>query len=47
MHIKLAATMIQSMFPPINVLKEKPENQKRAVLFTYDSERDLIYIRHY
>lgn len=35
------------MFPPINVQKTKPENQKRTILFSYDASRDIIYVRHY
>ena len=45
--MKLAASMIQSMFPPINVTRAKPENQKRTVLFSYDAKKDIIYVRHY
>lgn len=46
-HLKLVASMIQSMFPPINVQKAKPDNQKRTILFSYDAARDIIYVRHY
>ena len=35
------------MFPPINVARAKPESQKRAILFSYDAGRDIIYVRHY
>ncbi len=39
--------MLQSMFPPINVRKTKPQHQKRSLLFSYNAAKDIIYMRHF
>ncbi|KAJ3600465.1 hypothetical protein NHX12_031446 [Muraenolepis orangiensis] len=47
MHVKLMATMFQSMFPSINVHKVNLNNIKRCVLLNYDPVSQEIELRHY
>ena len=44
---KLCATMLQNMFPSINIQKVSLNGVKRCVLFNFDSETGLIEFRHY
>ncbi|XP_039269096.2 suppressor of SWI4 1 homolog [Styela clava] len=44
---KLCATMLQNMFPSINIHKVKLNQVKRCVSFSYDQETDLIEFRHF
>lgn len=44
---KLCATMLQNMFPSINIHKVKLNHVKRCVSFSYAPETDLIEFRHY
>ena len=44
---KLCATMIQNMYPSINIHKVKLNGMKRCVLFNYDAETGRIEFRHY
>ncbi|XP_038046395.1 suppressor of SWI4 1 homolog isoform X2 [Patiria miniata] len=46
-HLKLAATILQNMFPSINVHKVQLNKIRRCVLFNYDPETKLIEFRHY
>ncbi|XP_033643632.1 suppressor of SWI4 1 homolog [Asterias rubens] len=46
-HLKLAATVLQNMFPSINVHKVHLDKIRRCVLFNYDPETKLIEFRHY
>ncbi|KAF5908819.1 suppressor of SWI4 1, partial [Clarias magur] len=47
MHIKLMATMLQNMFPSINVYKVNLNDIKRCVLVNYDPASQEIEFRHY
>eukprot|EP00117_Sycon_ciliatum_P026146 scpid57408/ scgid21529/ Suppressor of SWI4 1 homolog; Peter Pan homolog len=46
-HMKVMASMFQNMFPAINIQKLKLADIRRCVLITYDSEKQLVYIRHF
>ncbi|XP_072015648.1 suppressor of SWI4 1 homolog [Amphiura filiformis] len=46
-ELKLAATLLQNMFPSINVHKVQLSDIRRCVLFNYDPETKLIEFRHY
>eukprot|EP01083_Nonionella_stella_P108841 316852_1 len=46
-HKKLMAVMFKHMFCPLNVVAMKLTNCKRVVLFNYDSQKDVVQIRHY
>lgn len=46
MHHKLIATMLQNMFPPINVTKVHLNEIKRCAMFNYNREDDTIDFRH-
>ncbi|XP_072420514.1 suppressor of SWI4 1 homolog [Chiloscyllium punctatum] len=46
MHIKLMATIFQSMFPSINVYKVSLNTVKRCVLINYNSSTQRVDIRH-
>lgn len=43
----VVSQMIQSMFPPLNLKKTKINHIQRCVLFSYDNEKDVIYLRHF
>ncbi|XP_065917105.1 suppressor of SWI4 1 homolog [Dysidea avara] len=45
--MKLMVTVLQNMFPSINVQKIKLSTIKRCVLFQYDEETNSVYFRHY
>ena len=44
---KLCATMLQNMFPSLNIQKVSLNGVKRCVLFNFDPETGLIEFRHY
>ncbi|GAB6019629.1 hypothetical protein CHUAL_001191 [Chamberlinius hualienensis] len=46
-HMKLMATMLQNMFPSINVNTVKLNNIRRCALFNRNQETGLIDFRHY
>lgn len=46
-HLQLVQTVIQNMFPTINVDNVQLKNIRRALLVNYDSETDSISFRHY
>lgn len=46
-HGKLLCSMLQNMFPSINTSKVKLSEVRRVVLFNYDSQEDVIEMRHY
>lgn len=46
-HIKLMATTFQNMFPTINVTNVKLSNLRRCVLLSYNTQTELIDMRHY
>ncbi|CAD7699962.1 unnamed protein product [Ostreobium quekettii] len=46
-HHKLATTMFQNMFPPLNLATMKLSSCKRVLLLDYNRERDAIVLRHY
>jgi len=46
-HIEMVTTMVQSLFPAINVYTLKLSKCKRVVLFNYNKETDQIEFRHY
>ncbi|KAI6183485.1 Brix domain-containing protein [Aphelenchoides bicaudatus] len=46
-HLELVQTVVENMFPTINVDTVKLQNIKRAVLFSHDPETDNIEFRHY
>lgn len=39
--------MFNNLFPPLNLQRVKPAAVKRMVLINWDSEKDIIEIRHY
>ncbi len=45
--MELLASMLQNMFPSINVNTVKVNSIRRCVLLNYDSETDLVNFRHY
>ncbi|XP_077986752.1 suppressor of SWI4 1 homolog [Glandiceps talaboti] len=47
LHFKLMSTMLQNMFPSINVNKVHLNDIRRCVLFNYDPETKLVELRHY
>ncbi|NXA43279.1 SSF1 protein, partial [Eudromia elegans] len=47
MHVKLMATVFQNMFPSINVHKVNLNSIKRCLLISYDSDSQLLDLRHY
>ncbi|KAF0300670.1 Suppressor of SWI4 1 [Amphibalanus amphitrite] len=46
-HLQLTATMLQNMFPVLNVHKLKLNTLRRAVLFSYNASEGTIDFRHY
>jgi hypothetical protein len=46
-QIKMIGRSLQEMFPPINPEKLKPERLKRVICFSYNSNKKMIYFRHY
>ncbi|KAJ3126177.1 hypothetical protein HK098_007809 [Nowakowskiella sp. JEL0407] len=46
-HLKLTSTILQSLFPSIDVQKMKLADARRVVLFNYISETGEIEFRHY
>nr|CAG8547356.1 344_t:CDS:2 [Entrophospora candida] len=46
-HMKLMITMLQNMFPSININKIQLSDARRVVLFSYNSETKNIDFRHY
>ncbi|KAJ2995094.1 hypothetical protein HDV02_001082 [Globomyces sp. JEL0801] len=46
-HVVLLATMLQNMFPSIKVTKMKLSDARRVILFNYNTETNLIEMRHY
>lgn len=46
-QVQLMATMLQNMFPVLNIHKLKLNNLRRAVLFSYNSSDQTIEFRHY
>lgn len=46
-HVQLMAAVLQNMFPAIKVTKMKLSDAKRVVLFTLNSETNLVELRHY
>ena len=46
-HLKLASTVIQNMFPSINVGVMKLADARRVAVFNYNSEKKTIDFRHY
>ena len=44
---KLCATMLQNMFPSLNIQKIRLNGVKRCVLFNFDPKTGLIEFRHY
>ncbi|KYO47917.1 suppressor of SWI4 1-like protein [Alligator mississippiensis] len=46
-HVKLMATMLQNMFPSINVHKVSLNTIKRCVLVSYNTDTQLLDVRHY
>lgn len=46
-HIKLMASVLQNMFPTINVTKVKLADIRRCVMFNYNDKTGLIDFRHY
>ncbi|KAF2069566.1 hypothetical protein CYY_009122 [Polysphondylium violaceum] len=46
-HFEMVTTMIQSLFPSINVYTLKLSKCKRVVLFNYNKETDQIEFRHF
>ncbi|XP_037068441.1 suppressor of SWI4 1 homolog [Pollicipes pollicipes] len=46
-HVQLMATMLQNMFPVLNIHKLKLNNLRRAVLFSYNAQDQTIDFRHY
>mmetsp|Transcript_8071 Transcript_8071/g.23132 ORF Transcript_8071/g.23132 Transcript_8071/m.23132 type:complete len:443 (+) Transcript_8071:168-1496(+) len=46
-EMKLASTMFQHLFPPINVTKVKLKTCQRVVLLDHDSETGQISFRHF
>uniref|UniRef100_A0A915DEN7 Brix domain-containing protein n=1 Tax=Ditylenchus dipsaci TaxID=166011 RepID=A0A915DEN7_9BILA len=46
-HLNLVQTVIQNMFPSIDVDTLKLKNIRRALLASYDPENDIVEIRHY
>ncbi|XP_061469714.1 suppressor of SWI4 1 homolog isoform X1 [Rhineura floridana] len=47
MHIKVMATMLQNMFPSINVHRVNLNAIKRCVLINYDADTQILEFRHY
>lgn len=46
--VKLMQTMLQNMYPTINLSQNFNVNQaRRVVLYSYDQEKDVIEFRHY
>ncbi|KAI6647129.1 Suppressor of SWI4 1-like [Oopsacas minuta] len=45
--LKLLSTMLQNMFPSLNVHNVKLKQVKRCVLFHYDAASNQIHLRHY
>lgn len=43
----LAASMLQGLFPPLNIQQMKLKECKRIILFSYDEETESIEFRHY
>ncbi|KAL7751895.1 rRNA-binding ribosome biosynthesis protein [Sorochytrium milnesiophthora] len=46
-QVKLLATMLQSMFPTIDVQTMQISKTRRVVLFNYNSETETVDVRHY
>ena len=46
-HLKLVATMLQNLFPPIKLQTIKLADARRVILFHYNKETDRIEFRHY
>ncbi|KAM9214395.1 uncharacterized protein RG961_012886 [Leptosomus discolor] len=46
-QVKLMASMFQNMFPSINVHRVNLNSIKRCLLVTYDTETQLLQLRHY
>lgn len=46
-HMKLMASMLQNMFPTINLTKVQLDLVRRCVLFNYNKETNRIDFRHY
>eukprot|EP01132_Coremiostelium_polycephalum_P004973 gene4973-6194_t len=46
-HLEMASTIVQSLFPSINIFTLKLSGCKRVVLFNYDKESKQIEFRHY
>lgn len=46
-HIQILATMLQNMFPTIDVTNIKIQQCKRVVLFNYNTDDNTIEFRHY
>ncbi|KAI9202126.1 Brix domain-containing protein [Polychytrium aggregatum] len=46
-HMKLVATILQNLFPTINVSTIKLAEARRVVLFNYNSDTNEIEMRHY
>lgn len=44
---KMIGKALQEMFPPINPEKIKVERLKRVICFDYNSNKKMIYFRHY
>lgn len=47
LHLKLTATMLQSLFPPINVYSIRLSELRRCLLFNFDPATETIECRHY
>lgn len=47
LQLKMIGKSLQEMFPPINPEKLKVERLKRVILFNYNSNKKMIYFRHY
>jgi hypothetical protein len=46
-NLKRIATVLQGMFPPLNMQTVQPEHLKRVLSFTYRPENGCVYFRSY
>ncbi|GAM22085.1 hypothetical protein SAMD00019534_052600 [Acytostelium subglobosum LB1] len=46
-HIEMMSTLLQNLFPSINVLTLQLSKCKRIVLFNFDKETNMVEFRHY
>ena len=46
-HKQVMAATLQGMFPPIAIDTVKLAQCRRVVLFSFDAEKDVVYMRHY